>query len=58
LALLPPNSTAQVVALALAGVPGLLAWIATPLWFLRLGSPSGGGHPVDAGIPVSRGARS
>jgi hypothetical protein len=58
LALLPRNSTAQVVALVVAGVPGLLAWIATPVWFLRLGSPSAGGRRVDAGIPVSRGARS
>jgi hypothetical protein len=36
--LLPQGSTTQVVVLVLAGVPGVLAWIATPVWFLRLGS--------------------
>jgi hypothetical protein len=40
LVLLPRGSTAQVVALVLAGVPGILAWLATPVWFLRLGRPS------------------
>ena len=40
LALLPKGSTAQVVALVLAGVPGILAWLATPVWFLRLADPS------------------
>jgi hypothetical protein len=40
LALLPKGSTAQVVALVLAGVPGVLAWLATPVWFLLLGGRS------------------
>jgi hypothetical protein len=39
LALLPKGSTAQVVGLVLAGVPGILAWLATPVWFLRLANP-------------------
>ena len=39
LALLPKGSTAQVVALVLAGIPGLVAWLATPVWFLRLADP-------------------
>jgi hypothetical protein len=38
LVLLPRNSTAQFVALGITGLPGVLAWLATPVWFLRLGS--------------------
>jgi hypothetical protein len=38
LLLLPEHSAARLVALAVAGVPGVLAWLATPVWFLRLGS--------------------
>ena len=38
--LLPEHSTARLVALVAAGVPGVLAWLATPVWFLRLGSRS------------------
>ena len=40
LALLPKGSTAQIVGLVLAGVPGIVAWLATPVWFLRLASPA------------------
>jgi hypothetical protein len=40
LVLLPTNSVAQVTALVVAGVPGVLAWLATPVWFLRLGNRS------------------
>jgi hypothetical protein len=60
LVLLPRSSTAQVIALVVAGVPGLLAWIATPVWFLRLGRPSAAvpDRPVDAGSAVLRGAGS
>jgi hypothetical protein len=38
LGLLPHGSTAQVIGLVIAGRPGILAWLATPVWFLRLGS--------------------
>jgi hypothetical protein len=40
LLLLPEGSTARLVALVVAGVPGVAAWLATPVWFLRLGSRS------------------
>ena len=50
LVLLPRNSTVQVVALVLAGVPGILAWIATPVWFLRLGSRPA--HPLRSTPPL------
>jgi hypothetical protein len=53
LALLPKGSTAQVVALVLAGVPGILAWLATPVWFLRLGR-----RPADVPSLPMQGARS
>ncbi len=60
LALLPKGSTAQVIGLVLAGVPGVLAWLATPVWFLRLADPSAAApdRPVDAESTVLRGARS
>jgi hypothetical protein len=44
--LLPRGSTAQVVVLVAAGIPGVLAWLATPVWFLRLGH-----RPAD--VPAS-----
>ena len=50
LALLPNGSTAQVVGLVLAGIPGIVAWLATPVWFLRLGSPP-------AAVPSMQGAQ-
>jgi hypothetical protein len=54
--LLPQGSTAQVVVLVLAGIPGVLAWIATPLWFLRLGSRPAA-EPSAAVVPM-QGVRS
>ncbi len=51
LALLPKGSTAQVVALVLAGVPGILAWLATPVWFLRLASPAAAAPSMQGAQP-------
>jgi hypothetical protein len=45
--LLPEHSTARLVALVVAGVPGVLAWLATPVWFWLLGSRAA--SPTDAG---------
>jgi hypothetical protein len=49
LALLPKGSTAQVVGLVVAGVPGVVAWLATPVWFLLLGGRSA--VPSMQGVP-------
>lgn len=46
LALFPRGSAAQIAVLVAAGVPGVLAWLATPIWFLRLGSRPAGGEPL------------
>jgi hypothetical protein len=51
--LLPQGSTGQVVVLVLAGIPGVLSWIATPVWFLRLGR-----RPADVPSLSGQGVRS
>jgi hypothetical protein len=52
--LLPEHSTARLVALVVAGVPGVAAWLATPVWFLRLGSTV----VASRSAPSMRGAQS
>lgn len=37
LVLLPWGSAPQIVVLVVAALPGVLAWLATPVWFLMLG---------------------
>jgi hypothetical protein len=37
LLLLPWASVPQIAVLAIAGLPGVVAWLATPVWFLMLG---------------------
>jgi hypothetical protein len=37
LVLLPWGSVLQIVVLAVTGLPGVLAWLGTPVWFLMLG---------------------
>jgi hypothetical protein len=47
LVLLPWASVAQFVVLIVVGSPGVVAWLATPVWFLLLGGPL-------AALPVAR----
>ena len=46
--LLPEGSLPRRAAMVIGGVPGLVGWLAMPVWFLRLGRVLSAGGPVRA----------
>jgi hypothetical protein len=51
LVLLPRASVAQLVVLVVAGAPGIVAWLAMPVWFLLLAGPLAA-LPADRPVPA------